>query len=578
MSDDGEPQRVEDGMAALEALVGVWSRASWRWKRRWLRSSRVSSLVRSLQRAARRCRSSASSCWCAAATARPRVQHDGRRGARARRRRDAQRTRASRPLCPSTFRSNLRIRTGLPESVRYSLQRRQAHPTDPVARRVRSGRRRTQGALPYGCALEMIHTYSLIHDDLPAMDDDALRRGTATRITSRSARRRPSWPGTRCSPRRSASLARLRVCGSREPAARALRAMREIAEAAGRARHGRRTGRRSRGAKGGRPILRRVEFIHAQDRSLDSGDGVAPALCWRARATPAAAPDPLRRVRRRGLPGRRTTSSTREAPPSITGKAQGSGPDAAEGDVPGGARLPGGETAGARVARAALAELQRLRHVAPLMRSARSARSRRRPRLRAGARADAGAPRLSSWSIGDHTPSRESARRLVMAGSVHVRRPRRRQAACIAADRGDRGAVDHAGVREPRRGEARRGRCGLSGSLRRSRRARRRRFDGRVHRLRASPRGARGLCGRRWLRPARLEAPQRRSRRRARAAERALPRCPDATRAAVAVMDVSFISLRLVLPAVADCGRRRVDHRLGSCSSRSGKRKVEVGA
>jgi geranylgeranyl diphosphate synthase type II len=35
-------------------------------------------------------------------------------------------------------------------------------------------------ALPYGCALEMIHVYSLIHDDLPAMDDDALRRGLPT--------------------------------------------------------------------------------------------------------------------------------------------------------------------------------------------------------------------------------------------------------------------------------------------------------------------------------------------------------------------------------------------------------------
>ena len=32
-------------------------------------------------------------------------------------------------------------------------------------------------ALPAACALEMVHTYSLIHDDLPAMDDDDLRRG-----------------------------------------------------------------------------------------------------------------------------------------------------------------------------------------------------------------------------------------------------------------------------------------------------------------------------------------------------------------------------------------------------------------
>ena len=35
-------------------------------------------------------------------------------------------------------------------------------------------------ALPAACALEMVHTYSLIHDDLPAMDDDDLRRGRAT--------------------------------------------------------------------------------------------------------------------------------------------------------------------------------------------------------------------------------------------------------------------------------------------------------------------------------------------------------------------------------------------------------------
>ncbi len=35
-------------------------------------------------------------------------------------------------------------------------------------------------ALPFACAVEMIHTYSLIHDDLPAMDNDDLRRGRPT--------------------------------------------------------------------------------------------------------------------------------------------------------------------------------------------------------------------------------------------------------------------------------------------------------------------------------------------------------------------------------------------------------------
>lgn len=38
----------------------------------------------------------------------------------------------------------------------------------------------TNGALDVACALEMIHTYSLIHDDLPALDNDDLRRGRPT--------------------------------------------------------------------------------------------------------------------------------------------------------------------------------------------------------------------------------------------------------------------------------------------------------------------------------------------------------------------------------------------------------------
>ena len=37
-----------------------------------------------------------------------------------------------------------------------------------------------RNALPVACALELIHTYSLIHDDLPCMDDDDLRRGNPT--------------------------------------------------------------------------------------------------------------------------------------------------------------------------------------------------------------------------------------------------------------------------------------------------------------------------------------------------------------------------------------------------------------
>lgn len=38
----------------------------------------------------------------------------------------------------------------------------------------------TSSVMPFACALEMIHTYSLIHDDLPCMDNDDLRRGKPT--------------------------------------------------------------------------------------------------------------------------------------------------------------------------------------------------------------------------------------------------------------------------------------------------------------------------------------------------------------------------------------------------------------
>ena len=39
---------------------------------------------------------------------------------------------------------------------------------------------KAEDALPFAAAIEMVHTYSLIHDDLPAMDNDDLRRGKPT--------------------------------------------------------------------------------------------------------------------------------------------------------------------------------------------------------------------------------------------------------------------------------------------------------------------------------------------------------------------------------------------------------------
>lgn len=49
-----------------------------------------------------------------------------------------------------------------------------------AARAVAGEKLNEQDILPVACALECIHTYSLVHDDLPAMDNDDLRRGKAT--------------------------------------------------------------------------------------------------------------------------------------------------------------------------------------------------------------------------------------------------------------------------------------------------------------------------------------------------------------------------------------------------------------
>jgi geranylgeranyl diphosphate synthase type II len=70
---------------------------------------------------------------------------------------------------------------GLLEAMRYSLLApgKRLRPL-LVILAAEAGGGRDADALPAACAVEMIHTYSLIHDDLPAMDDDDLRRGLPT--------------------------------------------------------------------------------------------------------------------------------------------------------------------------------------------------------------------------------------------------------------------------------------------------------------------------------------------------------------------------------------------------------------
>jgi geranylgeranyl diphosphate synthase type II len=81
------------------------------------------------------------------------------------------------PACPlllgeamrySVFAGGKRLRPILTLAAADAVARRHGSP-DPLLL-----------ALPAACAVELIHTYSLIHDDLPAMDNDTLRRGRPT--------------------------------------------------------------------------------------------------------------------------------------------------------------------------------------------------------------------------------------------------------------------------------------------------------------------------------------------------------------------------------------------------------------
>ena len=67
------------------------------------------------------------------------------------------------------------------ESMKYSLTAggKRIRPVLLLAARDFAGGD-VREALPYACAMEYIHTYSMIHDDLPAMDNDDLRRGVPT--------------------------------------------------------------------------------------------------------------------------------------------------------------------------------------------------------------------------------------------------------------------------------------------------------------------------------------------------------------------------------------------------------------
>ncbi|MBW1896037.1 MAG: polyprenyl synthetase family protein [Deltaproteobacteria bacterium] len=72
--------------------------------------------------------------------------------------------------------------TRLVSAMRYSLEAggKRLRPILCIAASEAVGGLEESAVMPAACALELIHTYSLIHDDLPAMDNDNLRRGKPT--------------------------------------------------------------------------------------------------------------------------------------------------------------------------------------------------------------------------------------------------------------------------------------------------------------------------------------------------------------------------------------------------------------
>lgn len=79
------------------------------------------------------------------------------------------------------YTENLNIPDSLKKPMLYSLEAggKRLRPLIVLAVLNAYGKSEKDG-IPVGCAVEMIHTYSLIHDDLPCMDDDDLRRGKPT--------------------------------------------------------------------------------------------------------------------------------------------------------------------------------------------------------------------------------------------------------------------------------------------------------------------------------------------------------------------------------------------------------------
>ena len=122
------------------------------------------------------------------------------------------------------------VTAGLEEAMRYSLLAggKRIRPVLALATARAIGRDEA-AVLPLAAAIELIHTYSLIHDDLPAMDDDDLRRGRPTNHKVVRRGRRDPRRRRRCTPRRSATCSHHQAGEPRD----VLAAVAELAAATG---------------------------------------------------------------------------------------------------------------------------------------------------------------------------------------------------------------------------------------------------------------------------------------------------------------------------------------------------------